>query len=85
MKIYHVTFAALLAASPLSAMAQQTTAPSVNSKEAPAVKEGTAGNSTSAGATGKSVVPGSGSSVAGDKAATQNQKTTSTSSAGAGK
>jgi hypothetical protein len=79
MKLYHLTCAALLAVAPMAAMAQ-TTGPSVgadNQKEAFDTKAGSgakANTSTAPGATGKTVVPGSNSTVAGDKSATEEQK-----------
>jgi hypothetical protein len=70
---YLILAAALLAAAPFAASAQQSTLPSVGSgKEANAVKNS---GSTSPGGTGKTVVPGSKSTVAGDKAATTDAKT----------
>ena len=80
MKLYHLTCAAVLALAPITAMAQSTLSPSVgadNQKEANDVKTGSgarATQSTTPGATGKTVVPGSHSSAAADKSATEEQK-----------
>jgi hypothetical protein len=87
MKLRYVAFSALLAASPLcGAMAQQTTSPAVgagNTKEDTAVKNGMAMNN--AGETGRTAVPGSHSTVAGDKPATADTKTGGTGSSSNGK
>ena len=87
MKFRYVVSAALLAAYPLcGAMAQQTTSPAVgagNTKEDTAVRKGMAMNNP--GDTGRTVVPGSHSSVAGDRAATADTKTGSTGGASNGK
>ena len=77
MKLLHLTCAAVLVVAPITAMAQ-TTSPSVganNQKEASDVQAG-AKSQTGAkpGATGSTVVPGSKSTVASDKSATDEQK-----------
>jgi hypothetical protein len=79
MKLYYLSCAALLALAPMAAMAQ-TTAPSVgadNQKQASDTKAGSgakANTSTAPGATGRTVIPGSNSTVASDKSATDQQK-----------
>lgn len=78
MKLYHLTCAAVLALAPLTAMAQSTVGPSVDAdhqKNANDMKTGSAANSSTApGATGKTVVPGSKSTVESDHTATTEQK-----------
>ena len=87
MKLRYVVSAALLAAYPLcGALAQQTTTPAVgagNTKEDTAVRQGMAMNKP--GETGRTVVPGSNSSVSGDKSATAETKTGSTGGSSNGK
>jgi hypothetical protein len=82
MKIRQFVVAILLAAGPMAAAdAQSTVGPSVgadNRKESADVKAGSAPaahSSNTPGATGKTVVPGSNSTVAGDKSATSETKT----------
>lgn len=89
MRLWILAFAAFLATSPLcGAMAQQTTSPTVGAdsgKGSNAVKKGAAPNMP--GGTGTTVVPGSNSTVAGDRTATADAKTGSngTGSSGGGK
>lgn len=79
MKLYHLTCASVLAVAPIAAIAQAT-GPSVgadNKKEAADIQAGSgekAKTGTVPGATGKTVVPGSNSTVASDHTATQEQK-----------
>lgn len=81
MTFRHLTLAALLAATPLMAVAQESTLPSVGAgKGATAVKD--AGTKNVPGATGKTVVPGSTSTIAGDQHATSQAKTNTPSGGG---
>ena len=72
MKPYHFVCAAVLAVAPMAAMAQTTASPRSQNEAAPgyAAKKDPA----HAGATGKTVVPGTHSSAAVDKSATEQQK-----------
>ena len=80
MKLYHLACAAVLAAAPVTAMAQSTLSPTVgadNQKEASDIKQGHGSGSTHStvpGATGRTVVPGTNSTTATDSKATIEQK-----------
>ena len=81
MKATHLLTAALLAVAPITGALAQGTGPNVKAdspKESTAIKEGS-GDATKPGATGKTVVPGTNSTVAGDSKATAETKTGGTS------
>jgi hypothetical protein len=77
MKARYLLPAVFLALAPLTGAIAQGTGPNIkadNTKETTAIKEGSS-NTTKAGATGRTVVPGSNSTVAGDSKSTANEKT----------
>ena len=78
MKIHQIALATLLAVGPIAGALAQTTGPSIgaNSQKDAGVRAGSdATSSTTPGATGKTVVPGSNSTVAGDRSGTAETKT----------
>jgi hypothetical protein len=83
MKLYQLACATVIAVAPVAnALAQGTTGPAVgaaNTKESSDIKAGAAGKSatskTTPGATGRTVVPGSNSTVADDKSGTAEART----------
>jgi hypothetical protein len=86
MKICNFLFVGVLAVSPIAAAFAQGTGPNMKadaSKEATATKDGSATNPNQPGATGSTLVPGSNSTVAGDKGGTQLSKTGDTTGGGA--
>lgn len=90
MKIRHFIFAAALAASPLTGALAQGNSPTAGAADTkssdPKPANSAATNSKTPGATGSTVVPGSNSTISGDKAATADAKTggTNTGSGGGG-
>jgi hypothetical protein len=77
MKTRHLLPVALLALAPLTGALAQGTGPNVkadSTKETTAIREGSS-DTTKLGATGRTVVPGSNSTVAGDSKSTANAKT----------
>jgi hypothetical protein len=77
MKARSLLPAALLALIPLTGAIAQSTGPNIKAdsrKEATSIKEGS-GETTKPGATGRTVVPGSNSTVAGDSKSTADAKT----------
>jgi hypothetical protein len=94
MELRSVVYAVLLIAAPLVAQAQTNTAPvgaadpragQTGSAAVPApTAPANANNATTPGATGQTVVPGTSSTVAGDKAGTADTKTGGGATTGAG-
>ncbi len=87
MRLWTFAFATLLATSPIyPVLAQQSTGPAIgadNTKESSAVEKGASPKVP--GATSKTVVAGSNSTIAGDRGATKEEKTGVIGSAGGGK
>jgi hypothetical protein len=86
MKIRYVAFAAFLAAGPLTVALAQTASPPAgagDTKEDRAARDGSVTDQP--GATGKTVVPGSNSTIAKDKPATAETRTGTTGSGAGGK
>ena len=77
MKTYQIAIATLLAVAPVAGALAQTTGPLIGAdshKEADIKAGSDATSSNTPGATGKTVVPGSNSTISGDKAGTAETK-----------
>ena len=77
MKIHKIALAALLAVGPMAGALAQTTGPSIgaNSHKDADIRAGSdTTSSNTPGATGKTVVPGSNSTVSGDRSGTAETK-----------
>lgn len=86
MQIRYIAFAAVLAAVPLTVALAQTASPPAgagDTKEDRAARDGSVTDKP--GATGRTVVPGSNSTIAKDKPATADTKTGTTGSGAGGK